>query len=87
MSFSAVVRPGHPDFLGFPWELPLGPRLRSLAELGFDVGGVELIASGSDYRLRLNPLGVEAGHHSRRRATTARWRLASPGGRLSRPRR
>jgi Domain of unknown function (DUF4032)/Lipopolysaccharide kinase (Kdo/WaaP) family len=41
-------------------------RLRGLAELGFDVEEVELIAAEGGYRLRVNPQVVEPGHHSRR---------------------
>jgi hypothetical protein len=41
-------------------------RLRGLAELGFDVEELELVATGSGYRLRFSPQVVEPGHHSRR---------------------
>jgi uncharacterized protein DUF4032 len=44
-------------------------RLRSLAELGFDVEEVELLATDGGYRLRFNPQVVEPGHHSRRLLT------------------
>ena len=42
-------------------------RIRRLNELGFDVGEIELVRTGSDgYRLHLDPRVVEPGHHRRR---------------------
>jgi len=44
----------------------LEERLRRLNELGFDVEEVELVSSGGEARLLLQPKVVEAGHHRRR---------------------
>jgi hypothetical protein len=44
----------------------LEERLRRLNELGFDVEELELVASGGETRLRLQPKVVEPGHHRRR---------------------
>ena len=41
-------------------------RLHRLNELGFDVDELELVAGDDGYRLRLNPVVVEPGHHRRR---------------------
>jgi hypothetical protein len=42
-------------------------RIRRLNELGFDVGEVELVATGQgSFRLRIQPSVVEPGHHHRR---------------------
>ena len=41
-------------------------RLRRLNELGFDVEELELVADPGGYRLKLDPLVVEPGHHRRR---------------------
>jgi hypothetical protein len=43
-------------------------RLRRLNELGYDVDAVELVGSGEEFRLRLDPRVVEPGHHRRRLA-------------------
>jgi hypothetical protein len=45
-------------------------RLRRLNELGYDVDAVELVASGDQFRLRLDPRVVEPGHHRRKLAAT-----------------
>lgn len=44
----------------------IATRLRALADLGFDVDEVELVATEGGYRLRVDPRVVEPGHHSRR---------------------
>jgi tRNA A-37 threonylcarbamoyl transferase component Bud32 len=44
----------------------LDERLRRLNDLGFDVDEIRLDASGSGYRLRLEPHVVEPGHHRHR---------------------
>jgi hypothetical protein len=41
-------------------------RLGSLNELGYDVEELELVDTGTGYRLRLEPRVVEPGHHRRR---------------------
>ena len=41
-------------------------RLRRLNDLGFDVEEIEVVATGDDFRLRLDPHVVEPGHHRRR---------------------
>ena len=46
-------------------ESALGDRLRRLAELGFDVGEVEIVETDGGYRLRLEPKLMEPGHHRR----------------------
>jgi hypothetical protein len=43
-------------------------RLRRLNELGYDVEAIELVGSGDELRLRLDPRVVEPGHHRRRLA-------------------
>jgi len=43
----------------------VGDRLRRLAELGFDVGEVEIVEADGGYRLRLEPKLMEPGHHRR----------------------
>lgn len=43
----------------------LGDRLRRLAELGFDVGEVEIVETDGAYRMRLEPKLMEPGHHRR----------------------
>ncbi len=54
------------EVFGVEERFRIDARLRSLAELGFDVEEVELIATRGGYRLRFNPQVVEPGHHSRR---------------------
>jgi hypothetical protein len=44
----------------------LDERLHRLNELGFDVEEIHLVASDGGYRLRLDPLVVEPGHHRHR---------------------
>jgi uncharacterized protein DUF4032/lipopolysaccharide kinase (Kdo/WaaP) family protein len=44
----------------------LDERLRSLNALGFDVEEIHLVASDGGYRLRLDPMVVEPGHHRHR---------------------
>jgi tRNA A-37 threonylcarbamoyl transferase component Bud32 len=44
----------------------LDERLHKLNELGFDVEEIQLEASGTGYRLRLEPHVVEPGHHRHR---------------------
>jgi hypothetical protein len=43
-------------------------RLRRLNELGYDVEAIQLVGSGDELRLRLDPRVVEPGHHRRRLA-------------------
>jgi hypothetical protein len=57
LTAEAELRPGE--------ESALGERLRRLAELGFDVGEVEIVEAGHGYRLRLEPKLMEPGHHRR----------------------
>jgi hypothetical protein len=47
-------------------KFKLDERLERLNELGFDVDEITLDASGSGYRLRLDPHVVEPGHHRHR---------------------
>jgi uncharacterized protein DUF4032/lipopolysaccharide kinase (Kdo/WaaP) family protein len=44
----------------------LDERLHRLNQLGFDVEEIQLDATGNGYRLRLDPLVVEPGHHRHR---------------------
>jgi Domain of unknown function (DUF4032)/Lipopolysaccharide kinase (Kdo/WaaP) family len=44
----------------------LDERLHRLNQLGFDVEEIQLEATGKGYRLRLDPLVVEPGHHRHR---------------------
>jgi hypothetical protein len=70
--FSLVVRPKlwsevtREEVFGPRERFRIEARLRALAELGFDVEEVELIATEGGYRLRFSPQVVEPGRHSRR---------------------
>jgi len=44
----------------------LAQRLRRLNELGFDADEVEIIETGTGFRMRVEPKVVEPGHHRRR---------------------
>ena len=57
LTAEAELRPGE--------DSALGERLRRLAELGFDVGEVEIVETDDGYRLRLEPKVMEPGHHRR----------------------
>jgi hypothetical protein len=57
LTAEAELRPGETSVLG--------DRLRRLAELGFDVGEVEIVEEDDGYRLRLEPKVMEPGHHRR----------------------
>ena len=57
LTAEAELRPGETS--------ALGDRLRRLAELGFDVGEVEIVEDADGYRLRLEPKVMEPGHHRR----------------------
>ncbi|HUP33312.1 MAG TPA: DUF4032 domain-containing protein [Gaiellaceae bacterium] len=57
----------HEEAFGDDTRFRIDERLHRLNELGFDVEELELIAAeDGGYRLRLNPLVVEPGHHRRR---------------------
>jgi Domain of unknown function (DUF4032)/Lipopolysaccharide kinase (Kdo/WaaP) family len=57
LTAEAELRPGETS--------ALGERLRRLAELGFDVGEVEIVETDGSYRMRLEPKVMEPGHHRR----------------------